>query len=809
MSRKYICIHGHFYQPPRENPWLEEVELQESAAPFHDWNERITAECYAPNAASRILDHDSRIIDIVNNYSRISFNFGPTLLSWMERHQPAVYEAIIEADLSSREIYSGHGSAMAQVYNHMIMPLANKRDKKTQTFWGIEDFRRRFGRDPEGMWLAETAVDLETLDIMAEMGIRFTVLAPRQASKVRPMDNGDWDDVSGDRVDPTRPYLCKLPSGREMALFFYDGPISKAVAFERLLSSGETFADRLMSGFDGEREHTQLVHIATDGETYGHHHRHGDMALAYALYHIEQNTDAQVTIYGEHLDRHPFEYEVEIFDDSSWSCIHGVERWRSDCGCNSGMHGDWQQEWRKPLREALDRVRDSLAPVYKSYTSDLLKDPWAARDDYIHVVLDRSEDNLDRFFKEHGKDGLSEDQRVTALKYLEMQRHAMLMYTSCGWFFDEISGIETTQVMAYAARAIQLAKQVAGVDTEQGFKEVLEKAPSNIKQFGNGAVVFDKLVKPGYLDLKRVGAHFAIASLFEEDPENIRIYCYHQEKLDHLAQDAGSMRLSAGRTGIVSDITREANMIGFAAVYLGGHNAISGITRDMEAEAHRAAVDELSQSFEKSDIPEMVRILDKNFDESGYSLWHLFKDEQRKVIEEILGEPLEGLEAAFSREVDRYYPTMQFLTEIGHPLPRPFARAAEISVNAELTNIFKQEWPDTDRIVELCGKIHRWGVPVDGARIGLAASARVNSLMEKIADDPCDLDLLEYVNSLIHACNHIPAETDLWEAQNVYFRIAERGKEEDISESEKRCRESERYQRAFRSMGDAMGVKAE
>lgn len=809
MPEKYICIHGHFYQPPRENPWLEEVELQESAFPFHDWNERITAECYAPNAASRILDRDSRIIDIVNNYSRISFNFGPTLLSWLEIHQPHVYEAVIEADRISRERYSGHGSALAQVYNHMIMPLANTRDKRTQVRWGIEDFRRRYGREPEGMWLAETAVDLETLDIMAEFGVKFTVLSPRQASRVRNGDGGEWEDVSGYRIDPTMPYLCNLPSGRDFALYFYDGTISKAVAFEGLLSSGETFVDRLMDGFSEERDHPQLVHIATDGETYGHHHRHGDMALAYALYHIENATDATVTIYGEHLEKNPPEYEVEIFENSSWSCVHGVERWRADCGCNTGMHGGWNQRWRAPLRDALNTLRDEMVPIYEKHAAELLKDPWAARDDYLRVVLDRSDENLNAFFGDQAKHELSEDERIRALKHLEMQRHAMLMFTSCGWFFDEISGIESTQVLGYAARAIQLAKDLSGADLEPKFKDVLAQAPSNIPRFENGSVVFEKLVKPGYLDFMRVGAHFAIASLFEDEIENIRIYCYHQEGLEHHAHGIGALRHSAGRTKIVSGVTREAKQIGFAAVYLGGHNAVCGITRDMAPEALQAALGELDEAFEKSDIPEMVRILDKHFEKSDYSLWHLFKDEQRKVVEEILSDPLRDLEEAFSREVEQYYNTMQFLAEIGHPLPKALALAAEISLNMEMMKIFDEERPNTGRIVTLCELVNGWDVPLEGARLGLKVSERVVYFMERIAENPCDVELIEYVNSLVHACNRLPAELDFWLAQNIYFHIAQRGHEQEMSREERDCRESERYKNAFRALGEALGVKAE
>ena len=341
---RYICIHGHFYQPPRENPWLEAVEQQESAQPYHDWNQRITAECYARNGASRVLDSDGRIREIVNNYSKISFNIGPTLLSWMEAKDPDAYRAILEADRLSLERFSGHGAAMAQVYNHIIMPLASTRDKRTQVIWGIRDFERRYRRRPEGMWLAETAVDVESLDIMAEQGILFTVLAPHQARRAKKLtEKRAWDPADEENIDLRRPYLCKLPSGRTIAVFFYDGPVSRAVAFEGLLHNGESLANRLLGAFDRHGSGNQLVHIATDGESYGHHHKFGDMALAYALYYLEQNNRAKLTVYGEYLEKNLPQYEVEVVENSSWSCMHGIERWRDNCGCNSGGKPGWNQ----------------------------------------------------------------------------------------------------------------------------------------------------------------------------------------------------------------------------------------------------------------------------------------------------------------------------------------------------------------------------------------------------------------------------------------------------------------------------------
>ncbi|MFA7403981.1 MAG: DUF3536 domain-containing protein, partial [Pelobacteraceae bacterium] len=444
---RFLCIHGHFYQPPRENPWLESIEIQDSAYPYHDWNDRITAECYAPNTASRNLDRDGRIMGIISNYARISFNFGPTLLSWMEKYAPETYEAILTADRQSILWRSGHGAALAQVFNHIIMPLATLRDKQTQVTWGIRDFEHRFRRFPEGMWLAETAVDTETLEVLAGNGICFTVLAPHQAGKVRVGDSGRWKDVSGSRIDPSQAYLCRLPSGRSITLFFYDGPISQAVAFEKLLESGEQFAARLIAGFSNHRRNAQLVHIATDGETYGHHHHFGEMALGHALDHIEGNGLARLTNYGEFLELHPATLEVQIIENSSWSCMHGIERWRGDCGCNSGGNANWNQQWRKPLRDALDCLSKQLGDCYEKGMSGLVKEPWDARDDYIDVLLDRSAENVAAFLCKHSQRPLDEDATVAVLSLLEMQRHALLMFTSCGWFFDELTGLETVQVI--------------------------------------------------------------------------------------------------------------------------------------------------------------------------------------------------------------------------------------------------------------------------------------------------------------------------------------------------------------------------
>ncbi|MBV9296196.1 MAG: DUF3536 domain-containing protein, partial [Acidobacteriaceae bacterium] len=680
---KYLCIHCHFYQPPRENPWLEQIELQDSAYPYHDWNERVAAECYAPNLAARILDEQKRITRIVNNYSKISFDFGPTLLSWAAEHAPEMYRGVIEADKQSQKQFSGHGSALAQAYNHAIMPLANSRDKKTQIRWGIEDFVSRFGRLPEGMWLPETAVDLESLDLMAEAGLVFTILAPHQAKSFRPLAGGDWQNVSGSKIDPTRPYLLKTPKGRSIHVFFYDGPISQAVAFEKLLNDGEKFAARLVGSFSDGRSWPQLAHVATDGETYGHHHKHGEMALAYALEYIESKKSAKITNYGEFLEKNPPAHEVQIFENTAWSCVHGVERWRSNCGCNAGRPG-WNQHWRKPLREALDWLRDYVNPQFEALASRLLNDPWGARDGYISVVLNRSPDVRQRFGQEYFSRDLSASEQIVVWKLLELQRHAMLMYTSCGWFFDDLSGIETVQVIQYAGRVVQLAEQLFGNAIENQFLERLSLAKSNLPEYGDGAKIYNRYVKPAIVDLEKVGAHYSISSLFAPYGERTEIFSYTAKRLDYHTGDAGRLRMALGQARFTSKVTQESEVLTFWVVHFGDHNVAGGVQKVDGLAGYQDMLAAIGNSFDQVDIPEVVRLLDKRFGDRTYSLRSLFRDEQRRIVRTILSATIAEAEAAYLQLYENHAALMRFITSLGTPMPREFTAALEYALNSLL-----------------------------------------------------------------------------------------------------------------------------
>ncbi|MBI4834735.1 MAG: DUF3536 domain-containing protein [Planctomycetes bacterium] len=790
---RYLCIHSHFYQPPRENPWLEEVELQESALPYHDWNERITAECYEANACSRILDNKGLITDIVNNYVGMSFNFGPTLLSWMERHDPKVYRLIQDSDRFSQEKFSGHGAALAQGYNHIIMPLANRRDKETQVIWGIRDFEYRFGRKPEGMWLPETAVNLETLEILVEQGIKFTILAPHQAKRIRKIGETAWHDVNGAKIDPRRSYACRLPSGKGITLFFYDGPIAQEVAFGTLLNNGEAFANRLIGSAPEKSDEAQLINVATDGETYGHHHRFADMALAYCLHYVESKKLAKLTIYGEFLEKHPPMYEAEIIENTSWSCIHGVERWQNNCGCNSGAHPEWKQAWRNPLREAMDDLRDRLSDIYAKDIAQYVKNPWDARNDYIDVILhnaDGTENAIDEFFRKHAIEKLSQNKKMFALKLLEMQRHTMLMYTSCGWFFDDISGIETVQVMQYAARAIQLTRELTGKNLEPVFINNLAEAKGNLADYPNGAIVYEKLVRPMEATLVSVGAHFAIMSLFNHNGfngngsgEETELYCYNIHKEYHEVLTSGRNKVILGKTRIKSKITLEETMVNFGMLYMGEHNLLGGVSLYINEESYTVMKKEIKSATMKGSIPEIINLIDKHFQTHDYSLRHLFKDDQRRILEQIVANTMKDTEAFFQQIYERYDPLMEILREAKVPMPKALTAISGFILNNALLSAMgrhafgektmEDEELDLSRMKQVMEEIKRRPVELDKTALNIAANRVFNHLMERLMVAPRNEKTLETVTEFINLFTQLSLEPELWQAQNICFFLAQ------------------------------------
>ena len=764
-GERFITIHGHFYQPPRENPWLEAVETQDSAFPYHDWNERITVECYEPNASARILDDAEHIRRIVNNYASISFNFGPTLLSWLQSAAPETYASILDADRISRQRFSGHSCALAQAYNHIILPLANERDKRTQVRWGIRDFQHRFGHKPEGMWLPETAVDVASLEALAAEGIAFTILEPHQAARWRPAGTATWHEGY---PDPTLPYVCNLPSGARIAIFFYDGPISRAVAFERLLARGEHFALRLIGAFSDGRTWPQLVNIATDGETYGHHHRFGEMALAYALQFIDDNRLAQLTNYGEQLERHPPRHEVEIAERTSWSCVHGIERWRSDCGCNTYSSPGWNQQWRTPLRNALDWLRDELAVIYERHGRQLFNDPWQTRDDYIDVILDRSDHNIGQFLDAHCTRPSRSAQQ--ALELLEMQRNAMLMFTSCGWFFSDISGIETVQVLHYAGRAIQLGERISGVDLEQRFLERISPARSNHPERGTARDIYEREVIPARLDLARVAAHYAVLSLFDSFDDDARVYCYDVTRRDFEIHKAGRARLAIGSIEVRSIITRESEHFELAVLHLGETELTGGVRvvrADTDFEEVRA---QLAEAMEPGGIPAVIRLLDQRFGRIPISIRSLFRDEQRRILHELLNATLHEAESTFRQLHERYDPLMRFHTRLGIPVPKVLRTAAEFDLNLQLRRMLDEEPLPIAELEARLREASDESVTLDVTTL-LSFKHAIEHAADRFQEHPEDLDRLEAFETLAGIVREFHLNVDLRRAQNRYYRM--------------------------------------
>ena len=810
MKEKYICVHGHFYQPPRENPWLNKVEIQESAYPYHDWNHRINAECYVRNTSSRIWNGEGKIEDIMNNYAWMSFNIGPTLLAWMENETPQTYEGILQADRDSMERFSGHGAALAQVYNHMIMPLANERDQETQVIWGIEDFKSRYKRFPEGMWLGETAVNTTTLEILAKHGIKFTILSPYQAKNIRKIGEEEWQDATNAQVDTKRAYTCKLPSGNEISLFFYDGPASQGVAFEGLLNDGERFAERLRGQFteeDGDDE-VQLVHIATDGESYGHHHSLGEMALSYCLHSIEEEEGVNLTIYGEFLEKFPPEYEAQIVENTSWSCYHGVERWRSNCGCSTGGNAGWTQDWRAPLRASFDWVRENLVTLYEDEMKKFTDNPWEIRDKYIQVILNRDRENVSAFLKEHFGDQLKDEDKVRILKLMEMQYHAMLMYTSCGWFFDEVTGIESMQDVFYAARAVQLAEDISGNEYEPEFEKMLEQIPSNLPEYGNVLTAYNRFVKPMALDMIRIGAHYAVSSLFEEFPEEVSLYNFSASVKTRHYYEAGKQKLIIGRTEFRSDITWEKVDISYAVLHMGDHHLFGGVRKYIGADALKEVHENMVTFFRKGNVYEIFNLMDEYFGNHNYSFWHLFRDEQRSIMELVMENTLRSVEGSMEQIYENSYPLLQTIQEINMNVPTRLKLPVDMAVNTKLIRELENGNFNIDRFTELLRSATEMKVNLDVVTLNFLTDNRLNFLMKELRKDPHDSEILDSINRLLELIKKSPLKPNEWEAQNIAFEIRDQELDKFVKKSESGDEKAKAWVENFRHLTDQLNLVA-
>ncbi len=817
QNKKYLTIHGHFYQPPRENPWLEAIELQDSALPFHDWNERINKECYNPNSVSKIVDSRNRILDIVNNYEHISFNFGPTLLSWMEQFAPLTYERIIKADIESIAEHDGHGNAMAQVYNHIIMPLANENDKITQVKWGIKDFEYRFGRKPEGMWLAETAVDDDTLRVLEENGIKFTVLSPYQALKIRKEDDKDWTDVSWGNIDPARSYRYYIKSapGKFIDLFFYDGAISKSVAFDELLKDGNKFAKRLRDGVSDCRDYPQLVNIATDGESYGHHTKFGDMALAYVLQIKAKEEGFTITNYGEYLENCRSDYEVDIKQASSWSCFHGVGRWKEDCGCSTGGHPGWNQKWRKPLRDALDYLRDELAKLFETEGPKYFsKNCWDVRNNYIDVILDRSSLSVNKFHKENFLPDLSDEDKVKAMELLEIQRQAQLMYTSCGWFFSEISGIETVQIMKYAARAMQLAAVFTKKDFETRFTEILSEAKSNITEYGTGRDIFNNFVKPSIVTTKQVASLWAISSLYQDFEDEEDVYCYSITRNDYQKVQKGNSNFVVGNIEIRSRITLQKSNLMFALMqYSGGdfHCAIKEYSDDME---YNKMKNDLIKTFMLNPLTEIIRALDENFGKDYFTLKDIFIEERRKILQRLLKDKMEKFAQIYQDMYDEGKGSIYHMQTLGLAIPDEFKIAAEYALSRKFNELIADsngfvEPAVLQQAMDINFEAKSMGIKLDKQPSNNIFSKKIRQNINRLAYS-FEIQQADVVLELFEYIEKLELEVDISEAQNIFFSKIYLNIGEIIESSKNSNRKSDRrFVEMLLDIGSKLNINTE
>jgi alpha-amylase/alpha-mannosidase (GH57 family) len=718
-----LIIHGHFYQPPRENPWTEIVDREPGARPYHDWNERIHKECYRPNGFARIIDGYGRIELIVNNYVNLSFNFGPTLLSWLEREHTETYARILEADRESIGKRNGHGNAIAQGYNHTILPLNNERDRRTQVRWGLRDFQHRFQRVAEALWLPETACDDLTLGVLIDEGLRYVILSPHQAERVRLINGGEWLSVNDGSIDTTRPYKYLHPdgSGRSIAVFFYDGPIAKAIAFDGALASSQGLVDRFERAARGRGE--SCINVATDGETYGHHFHWGDRTLAYALEVEAPLRGLWVTNYGEFLDHHPPVMEVEIKkgpegQGTSWSCAHGVGRWKRDCGCQTGAQEGWHQKWRTPLREALDFLRDDTARAFEATTGDLFIDAWDARDSYIDVILDSSTKSRDEFLRRHAGRQLSAAEETRAFTFLEMQRSAMLMYTSCGWFFADLSGIETQQVLKYAGRVMDLREDLGLPSIKDRFLEILSEAQSNISELGNGADIYRRFVETARVTPERIAAHLGIISLVDEAADAGETASYRYRRTHFQRQEHGRLTLTTARLELEALATLKRYDYALASMHFGDVDFYSVLKPFPGVESFREAAARLWSRFRAGSLPSILRQAQEDFGPEEYGLEHLLPTGRERISELLFGQMVERFSAEYELLFKENRRNIEMLQGAGFELPLELRAAAEFTIGRRFEEEIRRQGQSNDaaayrKALEIANAVSQQGLTID------------------------------------------------------------------------------------------------
>lgn len=800
-----LCIHGHFYQPPRDNPFLEIIEIQKSAAPYHDWNERITRECYGPNTRARLHGDKGLITRLINNYSYMSFDFGPTLLSWLEDAYPWIYSQILAADKEGQKRYHGHGNAIAHVYNHIIMPLASLRDKLTQIRWGMADFRHRFGREAEGMWLAETAVDMETLELMADEGIKFTILSPDQALAVRPINTGrgsssdiftkdpvqragGWIDVKGGRIDPSRPYRVNLnkKASKYIDVFFYDGPLSRAIAYEQVLASGEALMGRIKGILEHHKEGPRILSIATDGESYGHHFKFGEMALSWLFDRVEREGQIKLVNFGYFLELSPPQQEVRIIDKSSWSCAHGVERWRSDCGCNVGGKKDWNQKWRTPLRKGLDWLSQELSIIFEKRAGRLLKNPWDARNDYISTLLDDSK--TASFLVRHSVRPLNQDEKTETLCLLESQRMALYMFTSCGWFFDDISGIESIQILMYAARAIELVRRTSPNDLEKRLQDFLAHAESNDPAYKNGSKIYETLVRLSTITPARAAAHFGIIAFLDGINTDRFPFVKMMQPLRHNHYKINGIKAILGEVQVIEKRTEKRTEKTFLAIH-GNDQEFSCVTGIVSASDYELINNEIAASLSES--PEsLITVFSMMAQDIQYfTLADLIADVRHDMIKAMADSIYNKFATSIDAEKELLEEFIGILHSINEPPPSRLNNVYGIFISEKFSKLLsggngnKDELIDFDKFLGIVNHFQPdfelspgnnngapsffIGMMKDPAYKIMAQDFLLKNL--NLFADSGKHTIIQNIINFLKFIDPLGVRLDLWECQNVFY----------------------------------------
>ncbi|MEM6368419.1 MAG: DUF3536 domain-containing protein [Myxococcota bacterium] len=766
-----VIVHGHFYQPPRENPWTGAVDREPSAAPFHDWNARVFRDAYRANAHARILDDSGRVIQVVNNYETMSFNFGPTLLSWMEAHHPITYGRILEADRKSvRE--RGFGNALAQAFNHTILPLDDPRDLRTQILWGLNDFESRFGRVAEGMWLPETAANEAVLSALAKAGVRFTVLAPSQAQRIRPLGTTEWASVTQD-LDQSRPYRWLDPdaSGRHLDLFFFDAGRSKAVAFDRALNTSQAFAELFSPG--------QLRILATDGESYGHHSVFGDRTLAHFFRAEGPRRGLSFTNFASVRHHQPPTHEVELAagpngEGTAWSCAHGIGRWTRDCGCSTGGGPGAHQRWRAPLRTALEGLREVLHQTFEEMGGELFLDPWAARDDYQPVIGEGPE-AFEAWSQGRTRRDLSADDGVRARRLLEMERNVLLMFTSCGWFFHDVSGIETVQILKYAGRAIDHAVDLGLPSPEPKLLEALAEAPSYIPEQGTGADVYRKAVGRARVTPARAAAHLAVDGLVEAPTGAGEFAGFAFRMGPFQVRRSGPYATAAAWMELVCERTDARHQIGVAALHLGGIDVYGTVSPSMSQEAFEKAASRIFEDVEESSLPTLIRRLQAHFGPEEFQLSDLLPEQAEGLAQLAFGELLERFGDAYAQLYRDHGRTLDMLQAAGFQLPKELKAAAEFTLQrrfqAEIEDQAQSRDPQAyHRAIEIARQAESAGYALDRRTSAHIFEGLLNRAVQEAMRDK-DPSSVEAVRKLVELVGQLALEVSMDQAQEMVLGL--------------------------------------